>query len=78
LEQGGSIKALQEILGHTDASLTLNTYAHIVGSTAHTEMGKMDELFALPDSATKNQQKHRQVFAPNNRRIAKSKGAPER
>ena len=78
LEQGGSIKALQEILGHTDASLTLNPYAHIVGSTAHTEMGKMDELFVLPDSAEKNQQKHRQVFAPNNRRTAKSKGAPER
>jgi len=43
--QRGSIKARQEILGHTAASLTLNTYAHIVAPTARTEMSKMDELF---------------------------------
>lgn len=68
LEQGGSLKALQEILGHTDASLTLNTYAHIVGSTAHTEMSKMDELFTLPETGIAEQPKHRQMFAPNNHR----------
>ena len=41
-------------------------------------MTKVNAFFALPDSAEKEQQRHRQVLVPNNRRQAKSKGTPER
>ena len=49
LEQGGGIKALQEILGHMDGSLTI-TYSHVLGSTVHHEMGKMAGVLSRPPS----------------------------
>ncbi len=68
LEHGASLKALQEILGHADAALTLNTYAHIVGSAAHDEIQKIDSLFNLTEKSETEKPKHRQVFQPHNTR----------
>jgi len=45
LESGVHIKVVQEILGHADAALTLNTYSHIVGTTAHDQMNKLNAIF---------------------------------
>ena len=45
LENGVHIKVLQEILGHADAALTLNTYSHIVGTTAHDQINKLNTIF---------------------------------
>jgi len=35
LEANVPAKVIQDILGHTDVTLTLNTYSHVVGTTAH-------------------------------------------
>jgi integrase len=45
LEANVSAKVVQDILGHADVALTLNTYSHVVGTTAHDQMAKIDCLF---------------------------------
>lgn len=45
MESGVPAKVVQEILGHSDVTLTLNTYSHVVGSTAHEQMEKINGLF---------------------------------
>ncbi len=32
-------------MGHADVTLTLNTYSHVIGSTAHEQMSKLNGLF---------------------------------
>ena len=46
LEAGVSPKVVQDILGHADVTLTLNTYSHVMGTTAHDQIAKIDRLFA--------------------------------
>jgi len=68
LENGIPAKVVQVILGHTDISLTLNTYSHVLKSTAHDQIEKIDGLFKecleLPEKC---------MDEPNN-----SRGEPER
>ena len=45
LEAEVNPKVVQEVLGHADVTLTLNTYSHVVGTTAHEQMAKIDNLF---------------------------------
>ena len=53
LEANISAKVVQDILGHSDVALTLNTYSHVIGTTAHEQMAKIDGLFELNDSKDK-------------------------
>ncbi|MCL2639167.1 MAG: tyrosine-type recombinase/integrase, partial [Oscillospiraceae bacterium] len=45
LEANVPAKVVQDILGHADVTLTLNTYSHVVGTTAHEQIAKINELF---------------------------------
>lgn len=47
LQQGINPKIVQERLGHTDISLTLNTYSHVLPSMQEEAAEKMDELLTL-------------------------------
>jgi integrase len=49
LEANVPAKIVQEILGHSDVTLTLNTYSHVVGSTAHEQMARINNLFEFGD-----------------------------
>ena len=44
LQQGTHPKVVQERLGHSDISLTLNTYSHVLPGMQDEAAGKMDEL----------------------------------
>jgi len=45
LEANVPAKVVQEILGHADITLTLNTYSHVIGTTAHEQIAKINDLF---------------------------------
>lgn len=45
LEAGVPAKVVQDVLGHADVTLTLNTYSHVIGTTAHEQMSKINDLF---------------------------------
>ena len=45
LENDVPAKVVQELLGHTDIALTLNTYTHILPEMAQKEISKIDNLF---------------------------------
>jgi len=45
LEANVPAKVVQDVLGHADVTLTLNTYSHVMGSTAHEQMAKINGLF---------------------------------
>lgn len=49
LRQGVSIKVVQERLGHSDASMTLNVYSHVTPGMQQQAAEKMDEITALID-----------------------------
>ena len=51
LEANISAKIVQDVLGHSDVTLTLNTYSHVIGTTAHEHMAKLDGLFTIGDRA---------------------------
>lgn len=53
LSQGVSIKTLQIMLGHSDASLTLNRYSHLIPSDAQIAADKMAEFLLREDSVTR-------------------------
>ncbi|MDD3040454.1 tyrosine-type recombinase/integrase [Bacteroides sp.] len=44
LEKGENIKTIQELLGHADASTTLNTYSHV---TARTKAASAERLNSI-------------------------------
>lgn len=46
LEANVPAKVVQDILGHADVTLTLNTYSHVVGTTAHEQIAKINDLFS--------------------------------
>jgi integrase len=52
LEANVPAKVVQDVLGHADVTLTLNTYSHVIGSTAHEQMAKINGLFQ-PDDVVK-------------------------
>ncbi len=49
LQQGINPKIVQERLGHSDISLTLNTYSHVLPNMQEVAAEKMDELLTLID-----------------------------
>ena len=54
LEANVPAKVVQDVLGHADVTLTLNTYSHVIGTTAHDQMEKINGLFG---EAEKNDDK---------------------
>ena len=46
LKQGVHVKFVQELLGHGDVSLTLNTYSHVLPDMGDTAAGAMDDALA--------------------------------
>jgi len=49
LQEGINPKIVQERLGHSDISLTLNTYSHVLPSMQDEAAEKLDELLTLED-----------------------------
>ena len=45
LSMGVNIKVVQEILGHSQISMTLGIYSHILPGMQEEAMGKMHDLF---------------------------------
>lgn len=45
LGQGVHPKIVQEILGHSEISMTLNTYSHVLPTMQKDAMGTLDKLF---------------------------------
>ena len=50
MEAGVPAKVVQEMLGHKDVALTLNTYTHVTLDTAHREIAKINNLIDTKDS----------------------------
>jgi hypothetical protein len=50
LEANVPAKVVQDVLGHADVTLTLNTYSHVIGSTAHEQIAKINGLFQLDNA----------------------------
>lgn len=44
-ELGEQAKTVQELLGHSDVSVTLNTYTHVLGNMKEKAASKLDDLF---------------------------------
>jgi integrase len=53
LKQGVSAKVVQERLGHSDITLTLNTYSHLLPGIQEEAAEKMDEITAIIDVSQK-------------------------
>ena len=90
LEANVPAKVVQDVLGHADVTLTLNTYSHVIGSTAHEQMAKINNLFqasepvkqeATPKESIKKQldEAKRKPKAPAKQaaKSTKKKDAPE-
>jgi integrase len=45
LSLGINPKIVQEILGHSEISMTMNTYSHVLPMMQKDAMGKLDDLF---------------------------------
>ncbi len=65
LQQGVSPKVVQEILGHADITLTLNTYSHVTTTMQKEAAAKVDELLTSIDvtEAMKKVQKEQDLDA---------------
>jgi integrase len=50
LEEGVSIKALAEYLGHADPGFTLRTYTHLMPSSEDRARAAVDRAFAVAPS----------------------------
>jgi integrase len=59
LESGIPAKVVAEILGHSDVALTLNTYSHVLQSTAHEQMNKLNHVFQPEKTSRKRQERDR-------------------
>jgi integrase len=44
--EGVHIKIVQELLGHADVTITLNTYSHVLPSMGGEAAGAMDRIFS--------------------------------
>ena len=47
LAQGVDVRTIMEVLGHSQISLTLNTYAHVMPALQADAAAKMDAALAL-------------------------------
>ena len=50
LAMGVHVKVVQELLGHSDITITLNIYSHVLPSLQQDAMDKMSSLFQRPDN----------------------------
>ena len=57
LQQGIHPKVVQEQLGHTDITLTLNAYSHVLHSMQTEAAEKMDDLLTSPIDVSKELKK---------------------
>ncbi len=48
LAMGVHVKVVQELLGHSNITTTLNTYSHVLPSMQQDAMSKMSDLFNRP------------------------------
>ena len=66
MEAGVPAKVVQEMLGHKDVALTLNTYTHVNLDTAHREIAKINNLIEVQESQnSSNRQPDRGNFPRN-------------
>lgn len=66
MEAGVPAKVVQEMLGHKDVALTLNTYTHVNLDTAHREIAKINNLIEVQESHnSSNRQPDRGNFPRN-------------
>ncbi len=49
LSMGGNAKVIQELLGHSEMSITLGTYSHLLPTMQEEAMGKWDDVFGDGD-----------------------------
>jgi integrase len=56
LAMGVHVKVVQELLGHSNVLITLNTYSHVLPSIHEKAMDKLSDLFAYED---KDHQEHK-------------------
>ena len=63
LQQGVHPKVVQERLGHSDISMTLNTYSHVLPGMQDEAAGKLDELLT-PINVNNELQKLREQQSP--------------
>jgi integrase len=54
LSMGVPVKVVQEILGHSNITTTLNIYAHVLPGMQEEAMGKMDDWFGDGGKEEKN------------------------
>ena len=63
MEAGVPAKVVQEMLGHKDVALTLNTYTHVTLDTAHREIAKINNLIDMQEPQnTRDKQRDRDDF----------------
>ena len=55
LSMGANPKVIQELLGHSEMSITLGTYAHLFPTMQEEAMGKWDEVFGDGDDEKKDE-----------------------
>jgi integrase len=53
LQAGGSIKTLQQILGHSSITVTIDTYSHVTEEMLIEAEGKMNTMFKVAGNETK-------------------------
>jgi integrase len=51
LVQDVNPKVMQEILGHSQLSMTMDLYAHLIGTAKHDVAARLDALFAEDSGA---------------------------
>lgn len=49
LVMGGHVKVVQELLGHSNVFITLNSYSHVLPSIHEKAMDELSNLFAYED-----------------------------
>ena len=47
---GVHVKVVQELLGHSNITMTLNVYSHVLPSLQQDAMNKISDLFNQPNS----------------------------
>jgi integrase len=53
LAMGVSAKVVQELLGHSNITLTLNVYGHVLPSMQQEAMDKLDQLYSAEEDKSK-------------------------
>ena len=57
LELNEHPKIVQELLGHSDISMTIDTYSHVMPALKHVAAQKLNDLFIITEPDNDNNQK---------------------